>query len=222
MSLILIMLLVVVGYFVFVCLAMSHADDKKGISGIALSVLLIYGCIVGMLAAVGQYLGEVGLLLYMFASIYSILFLAKGIYGLFKAKPRIQAGVLVIFLSYLLAVLYITTFMRETGSNDRVQMEVLNWLKEEGVESFDHIFLNVAMFVPVGVIFPFITDRSNKKMLSSVSFGLLFSTAIETGQLLLHYGTCDIDDILSNSLGALIGAAIAAVGIRMKRKLKKE
>lgn len=216
-----IMLVIVAGYFVFVSIAMSRADNKRELSRIAFIALLIYACVVGMIIAIGQYLGEMGLLLYTVALLYSIFFLVWKIYCLLKEKPRIQIGVLVIFISYLLAVLYITTFMRESGSNDQIQMEVMNWLKEGSVESFDHIVLNIAMFVPIGVIFPYITDRYYRKMISSISFGILFSTAIETGQLVFRYGTCDIDDILSNSLGALIGAAIAAVGMRMKQKFEK-
>lgn len=216
-----IMLVIVAGYFVFVSIAMSRADNKRELSRIAFTALLVYACVVGMIIAIGQYLGELGLLLYTAALLYAIFFLLWKVYCLLKEKPRIQIGVLVIFISYLLAVLYITTFMRESGSNDQIQMEVMNWLKEGSVESFDHIVLNIVMFVPVGVIFPYITDRYNRKMISSVSFGILFSTAIETGQLVLHSGTCDIDDILSNSLGALAGAAIAALGMRMKRKFGK-
>lgn len=217
----LMLLLIVAGYFVFVSITISRADNKGDLSKIALIVLLIYACVVGMIVAVGQYLGEIGLLLYVFALLYSIFFFLWKIYSLLRERPRFQTGVLVIFISYLFAVLYITTFMREAGSNNQIQMEVMNWLKEESVESFEHIFLNVAMFVPIGVIFPFMTERYNRKLISSASFGILFSTIIETGQLFLHSGTCDIDDILSNSLGALIGTAIAAAGIRMKQKIKK-
>lgn len=217
-----IILVIIVGYFALVSFVMSQADNKRALSKIALIVLLVYGCVIGMIAAIGQYLGETGLLLYVLALIYSIFFLLWKIYCLYKERPRIQTGILVIFISYLLAVLYITTFMRHAGSNHQVQMEVMNWLREDSVESFEHIFLNMAMFVPIGVIFPFITDSFHKKMVSGVSFGILFSTAIETGQLFLHSGTCDIDDILSNSLGALIGTCLAVTGMWIKQRSGKK
>ncbi len=215
-------LIIVVGYFLFVSIAMSRADDKKAFSKIALVMLMVYGCVVAMLAAIGQYLGEIGLLLYVVALLYSIFFLLWKIYGLSKVRPQIQMGVVVILISYMLAVLYVTTFMRESGANNQVQMEVMNWLREDSVESFDHMFLNMAMFVPIGIIYPFITKQNKGQLISSVSFGILLSTAIETGQLFLRSGTCDIDDILSNSLGTLIGAAVAAIGMKFKQKSIKK
>lgn len=217
----LIILLIVVGYFVSVVAAMTRVDNKRVLSKLALIILVIYGCVIGMLVVVGQYLGEIGLLFYGLALFYSVIFLLWKVCWLLKVRPRIQISTLVIFISYIFAVLYITTFMRETGTNHRIQMEVLNWLREDGMESFDHIFLNMAMFVPLGVLFPFITEKYRGQMLSSVSFGILFSTAIETGQLFLHSGTCDIDDILSNSLGALVGTVIAAVGLWLKKNVRK-
>ncbi len=218
----LIILLIVVGYFVFVSFAVMQADNKRELSKIALIVLLIYGCIVGTIVAIGQYLEETGLLLYVLALLYSIFFFLWKIYRLVKVRPRIQIGFLVMLISYLLAVLYITTFMRDPGSNNQVQMEVMNWLKEDSIDGFDHIFLNLVMFVPIGMLAPLITDRRSGKLVSSVSLGILFSTAIETGQLFLHSGTCDIDDILSNSLGALIGAVVVVTGMYMKQKREEK
>lgn len=216
MEFFLIILLIAAGYFMLVCMAMSRADNKRALPVIALSVLLVYGCVMGILVTFGKNLGETGLLLYAIAILYSVFCLVWKIYDFFTVRPRIRGSALAIFISYLFAVLYVTTFMREGGSNSQIQMEILNWLKEDGVESFDHALLNVAMFVPIGVLYPLLTGRRTKGILPSVSFGILFSTAIETGQLLLRSGTCDIDDLLSNSLGALIGAVIASAAMGMK------
>ena len=220
MEFFLIILLIVAGYFAFVSIAMSRADNKRALSNIALSVLLIYGCVIGIFVAIGRFLGETGLLLYAVAVLYSMFFFVWRIFDLIRTRPRIHISVLAVLASYLLAVLFITSFMREAGSNNQIQMEVMNWMKEDGIESFEHTLQNVAMFVPIGVLCPFIFDRKNRRILASVSFGILFSTAIETGQLLMRSGTCDIDDILSNSLGALIGALIAGVAVRLKQKRK--
>ncbi len=221
MEFFLIILLIVAGYFAFVSIAMSRADNKRALSSIAVSVLLVYGCVIGIFVAIGTYLGETGLLLYAVALLYSIFFFAWKIFDLIRTRPRIHLSVLAVLVSYLLAVLFITSFMREAGSNNQIQMEIMNWMQEDGIESFEHTLQNVAMFVPIGVLCPFIADGKGRKILSSVSFGILFSTAIETGQLLLRSGTCDIDDILSNSLGALIGAVIASVAMRLKQKRER-
>lgn len=214
-------LIIVVGYFICVSVAVSMADNKRALSKIAMIVLVAYGCVVGMIAAIGQYLGELGLLLFLLAALYSIFFLAWMIYRIVKTQPRLNIGVLAAFISYIVAVLYLTTFMRDSGSNSQIQMEVLNWAKENGIEDFNHILLNVAMFVPIGVLFPLLSEESRGKVLGGASFGILLSTLIETGQLLLHSGTCDIDDILSNSLGALFGAVISAAVTQSRRRVRR-
>lgn len=180
----------------------------------AISVLIIYLCVIGMIAAVGKYLGELGLVLYAAAIVYSCFYAVWTIYSFFRQKQKLRMGELFTLLAYLLAVLYVTIFMRTEGTNTKVQMEVLNWLLsagKEGTEDFQHILLNVAMFVPVGALAAMVTDGVRGKVLNGVSFGLFFSTAIETGQLILRSGTCDIDDILANTFGALVGAVCISI-----------
>jgi len=215
-----VILLLVVGYFVAVSVAVSRSDNKRALSKIALGVLLVYSCVLGMLVAVGQYLGEVGLLLYLLALLFTVFYSAWGLYHFVKRRPQLQLGALAVLASYLLALLYITTFMRSAGSNHQIQMEVFNWLREDAVEDLQHIFLNVAMFVPVGFLSTYLTEESHGKLLPGLSLGIVLSTLIETGQLLFHSGTCDIDDILANSLGALLGALLAAAQLWLKRPRK--
>ncbi len=214
----LIILLIVLGYFILLSLVAARLRGRGNITTAAVIVLFVYGCGLGMLIAIGRYLGELGLLLYAVSAVYSFLFLGWKLYWSVKRRPKIHLGVLVVLAAYLLAVLYITIFMREEGAYSTVQMEVFNWTSENGVESFQHILLNVVMFVPVGMLYPLLTDGDQGKMISSVSFGMMFSVWIETGQLILRSGTCDIDDILSNSLGCLIGGILTVAGMQRRKK----
>lgn len=212
MGFFLIMFLIVAGYFVVLGLALKRLDNSRAIFPLAACVLLIYGCIVGMAIVLGEYLGEAGLVIYMAAILYVIIFWIWQLYSAIKNKvrPQFRIGVLLTFFAYILAVLYVTTFMRKGGSNTTVQMEVMNWVRKDGVVNFHHVLQNIAMFVPLGLLFPFLTDSDStigKKILLAVSFALLFSVTIETGQFILRSGTCDIDDILANTLGGAIGAA---------------
>lgn len=208
MGFFLVILLIIGGYFALLGFVVLHSDSRRAITATAMIVLLFYGCGIGMLTAIGQYLGEAGLLLYAFAICYSGLYWIWKSYRLLRERPKLRFGALFMLVAYLLATLYITTFMRESGENYTVQMEVLNWLfgaEKEGAESMNHILLNVAMFVPIGILFPLIQEETKGKFVSCVSFGLLFSVMIETGQLMFHYGSCDIDDILANTLGTALG-----------------
>lgn len=70
--------------------------------------------------------------------------------------------------------------------------------------------LNVALFVPLGALLPLVAQVSSARR--AVTIGLLISLVIELLQLLLvttvtSGRVADIDDLLTNTLGTLIGFA---------------
>lgn len=202
------LLLLVLGYFALFAIVMSRARNKRAIYFIGFSVLVAYASAMGMIFLMNRFLGELGLVIYGVAIIYSLIFWSWKLYRTVQLRPRINFGALLTFVAYILAVLYITSFVREEGSHTFVQMEVFNFLQEDAHEDINHILLNIAMFVPVGVLYPYITEGIRRKTLSSISFGVLFTVLIETGQLILQTGTCDVDDIITNTAGAAIGALV--------------
>lgn len=66
--------------------------------------------------------------------------------------------------------------------------------------------LNVLLFVPFGFILPITWPQFEKKK-CILATGFLFSFAIEFSQLFCHRAT-DIDDLLMNTLGALLGCLV--------------
>ena len=64
-------------------------------------------------------------------------------------------------------------------------------------------FLNIFLFVPLGLLAPIIWKSMNK-LTNIIGIGFFFTLLIEMSQLLNHRRT-DIDDILLNVLGAVIG-----------------
>ena len=50
---------------------------------------------------------------------------------------------------------------------------------------------------------------------------MLFPIVIETMQLLLKRGMFDVDDILGNIVGLLVGAAVALLFMKMIQSLRK-
>ena len=63
--------------------------------------------------------------------------------------------------------------------------------------------LNVVMFVPFGFLVPLIW-RKREKFWQVFAAGLGFSLLIELSQLLCYRGT-DVDDLIMNTLGAIVG-----------------
>ena len=73
---------------------------------------------------------------------------------------------------------------------------------------------NIAMFVPVGALVAWILPRCRVVLATAV--GALFSVAIEVTQLSLGR-VGDVDDVILNTTGALIGAVLAVVWARALR-----
>ena len=67
-----------------------------------------------------------------------------------------------------------------------------------------HIVLNVALFAPLGALLPMMHCRL-RSWVYALLCGAALSTMIETTQLLAAAGQCDVNDIIANTLGALLG-----------------
>lgn len=69
---------------------------------------------------------------------------------------------------------------------------------------------NVVMFIPLGVVLPFVY-KSRRSFGKVVATGALISLCVETIQLLFASRTTDIDDLILNTLGVMIGYGIYAL-----------
>ena len=79
--------------------------------------------------------------------------------------------------------------------------------------------LNVVMLIPFGLLTPLIWKKMNK-LTSLVGMSFFFTLLIEISQLVNHRQS-DIDDILMNMLGALLGFAVFKIWDRCtKSKLQ--
>ena len=76
---------------------------------------------------------------------------------------------------------------------------------------------NVAMFVPLGVLLPWVFPwlrRFSRCLL--VSLGLL--VLVEVTQLFTLLGSGDVDDLILNLLGVLLGYALFRLAARLRRR----
>lgn len=79
-----------------------------------------------------------------------------------------------------------------------------------------NIIGNIAMFIPYGIIWPYCFEKLDR-VWKTVLSGFAFSLLIEISQLLLYERHSDIDDIILNTLGVLIGALIYHTAVRRQR-----
>lgn len=110
------------------------------------------------------------------------------------------------FYVFSLAVL-----TRSSQPEARVMLRLF-WSYENWPEGWEQIVANVAVFVPLGFLLGLLTGW--KGVLAGSGFSLL----IELLQLLLRRGVFEFDDLFHNTLGALIGVALAVLLLRLKKR----
>lgn len=71
------------------------------------------------------------------------------------------------------------------------------------IDDLKNTILNIILFVPLGILLPFLWKKYNT-LKATLMFGFLMSLAIELLQILTYRAT-DINDIIANTLGAVLG-----------------
>ena len=127
-------------------------------------------------------------------------------------KNRILLGSILVI--YIVVVLYITIFSRE--SDERGLILIPFWELQKLLDTkrkmhwFLQIFLNIIMFVPLGVLCPALC-RLFRSFIGMTLTALLCSVAIEAAQYLTARGLAEFDDVMHNTIGAIIGFIIFKV-----------
>lgn len=127
-----------------------------------------------------------------------------------------------IFLFYLYLVIDITgvgTLEDLLSYPELIRPEEINLAPfQSGVGLLN--ILNIIMFAPLGFLLPLIWKQC-RKWTSTVLLGFEFSLMIELLQLFNRRAT-DIDDLLMNTLGALVGFLIWQFSQKFVHKVPKE
>ena len=154
--------------------------------------------------------------------VLSVILLARHIW---QNRETQQIPMTIGFAVWFCIVLYLTLFSR-IGVSQSVQVDMTPFrgivaaMEQRSLEPLTHAFLNVLLFVPFGYLIP----ASNPSALSRAGFavfgGLITSTVIEGLQMVLGLGMCDIDDVIANALGAIIGYIIYRLWIQIKKNWK--
>ena len=156
--------------------------------------------------------------------------------------------ILFIFFVYFLYLLLLTIFKGgmitiRNISNEYIYRQyglfgIINIVPiKETIETFMHseagkmnsirnIIGNIIAFMPLGFFVPLLFDKFNnyKKV---IKVGFLSSLAIEITQLFVGSNVCDIDDIIYNTLGAIVGFLCfktfekITIKIKIKEKIDK-
>ena len=111
-------------------------------------------------------------------------------------------------VGYLVVVCYVTLFRSGHMGTRHGNLHLFRaW--REAWNSFSerqwmNVLLNIAMFVPLGILLPLMKKRL-QKWYWMLPAGFLTSLFIEAVQYLCHRGVFDVDDLFCNTLGAMLG-----------------
>ncbi|MEC5305972.1 VanZ family protein [Bacillus thuringiensis] len=159
---------------------------------------------------------------YFFTIMFCILF-QIGFY--FKAKRTISIWhflwvyVFLFYLSLVYKVTQIATVWDISRYETWIRVSQINLTLFDTAGSTTYL-LNIVLFMPLGFLLPMIWPHF-RKMKNTVCAGFLFSLAIELNQLLNNRIT-DIDDLFTNTLGAIIGYLLyRAFKMILRREGKK-
>ena len=135
-----------------------------------------------------------------------------------ETKARIRVVGRILFLVYLLALVYFLFFAEEYGRRNFFELDYRYNLVpfQEILAAFLNLAGNVIGFLPFGFIVPVM----HKKMESfwKVSLlGFMFSLCVETIQLITKVGCFDVDDLMLNTLGAMIGCGAFLICNKFRR-----
>ena len=83
-------------------------------------------------------------------------------------------------------------------------------LQEVAQNGIENIGGNIAVFIPFGILFPLAFPRFNR-FGKTVLAAFLTSLFLECLQLVFALGSFDVDDLLLNTIGGIIGYAILSL-----------
>lgn len=113
-----------------------------------------------------------------------------------------------LFVVYMV-VMFITVFLsREPGSRQGIDMTLFGtWGETPQAHAF--VIENILLFVPFGILYPVAVPGRWKYF--TVLTGMIISVVIETVQLVTQRGYCQLDDVVMNTLGSLVGYVIFVI-----------
>lgn len=126
---------------------------------------------------------------------------------------------------YIISLVYVTLLRGGSAEFRSINLHLFRAWREAwnnySVKNWLNVLLNVAMFVPLGVLLPLISLKL-RKWYASIGTGFCLSLVIELLQLWFGSGVSDVDDLFANTLGAVIGYAGITLVIAITRNGKIE
>lgn len=140
-------------------------------------------------------------------------------FGLIQSKKSepLREFLLFLIIVYAAVLLKLAFFSREPGSRTTVDLTLFNtW----GTTMQAHAFFveNIIMFIPFGILIPTAFPVMKNIFVCTLT-ALACSLCLEMFQLITGRGFCQLDDVVTNTLGAFIGYMVYRMWVVMHRLL---
>lgn len=212
MEMLLLGILLLAVYLVVLQNISGRLRDRRSLPTVALILFFVFLCVAAAMYVVLRYTGGIDQVLLTVLLLVSVIIFGKQMNFAVRNFRELNKGALALFLTYLLAILYITLFSRWGVHNTSVKTGLFTDLGE----SIHHLGLNIALFLPFGFLLPAVAPKK-KNGVSCVLTGMMLSTFIETIQMILQIGECDIKDIVGNTMGTVLGYLVYCLAMRRYR-----
>lgn len=146
-----------------------------------------------------------------------------------KERPSTQrigrknALVTVLLLCYVCAVVALTLWNRHSNVEGAINLALFSSYKEAwyafSTRDFQYIYFNIAMFIPLGILLPLLHTRF-RHIGWTLATAFVFTALIESMQYILHVGIFELDDIMNNVFGALIGFGLVIACLTRKWSMR--
>ncbi len=134
-------------------------------------------------------------------------------------KTRLWRLVLIFsFNIYLFLIISITILCREPGSRSEVSLMVFDTFSKD-LSGNVYPIENILLFIPFGLLLPLLNKRLHT-VIRTTGLGLMSSLLIEVTQYITQRGYFQIDDIITNVLGTIIGYLIFIVVNRFYKTIQ--
>lgn len=147
-----------------------------------------------------------------------------------KKKRRVIAGIL--FILYFIVLFYFLFFSEEMGRTYNERAYHYNLVPLREIRRFIHyrqvlgtqavvlnILGNIAAFMPFGAFLPLFSGRCRRFLYTSF-YSFELSLLVELLQLVFKVGCFDVDDLLLNTIGGMLGFLLYMLVIHFWRGKK--
>ncbi|WP_455484820.1 VanZ family protein [Eubacterium sp.] len=141
---------------------------------------------------------------------------------LYQSKKQNNFIVGIAFVLCIVIALYPSVLIRAGGETRELVLEPFRSLKlyfDTGYEEWIRVIvMNIAMFYPLGCVYACFNKNKKTKPWMFFVFAFLFSFFIETVQYAFSLGVSETDDVINNTLGALLGYLITYLFYKLLNK----